>query len=85
MRPELTVTYCTSCGYRGRALWFAAELLPQLEHEIGSLRLVPGDHGVFDWAVGGEPVFSRGASGRFPEPEELLRLVFEKLSSEEDR
>jgi selenoprotein W-related protein len=64
-RPTLTVTYCTSCGYRGRALWFASELLSQLEHEIGSLRLVPGDRGVFDWAVGEQVIFSRGASGRF--------------------
>ncbi|MCA9821968.1 MAG: Rdx family protein, partial [Dehalococcoidia bacterium] len=41
--------------------------------------LVPGDMGVFEWSVGGEPVFSKSAAGRFPDLEELKEAIYAKL------
>lgn len=79
MSTSVTVTYCTSCDYLSRALWLAGEVLGQLQYDLASFTFVPGDRGIFDWAVDGETVFSKGAAGRFPEPEELLQAISAKL------
>jgi selenoprotein W-related protein len=76
---EISVEYCASCNYLPRALWMAAEILGEIQPEVARFSLVPGDRGVFDWSVGGETVFSKGASGRFPELEELKEAIYAKL------
>jgi predicted Rdx family selenoprotein len=57
----------------------AGELLAEVQFDVASLVLVPGDRGVFDWSVGDEEVFSKGAMGRFPELEELKESIYPKL------
>ena len=37
--------------------------------------LIRGDGGIFDVSVDGELVFSKHASGRYPEPEEILAAL----------
>ncbi|UCH79558.1 MAG: Rdx family protein [Candidatus Coatesbacteria bacterium] len=50
-----------------------------LEKEFGvKPKLVEGRDGVFDVEVGGDVVFSKAEAGRFPEEEEILRLVRER-------
>lgn len=39
--------------------------------QLEELRLVPGDHGVFDVVVDGDVVFSKHEAGRFPEKGEV--------------
>jgi selT/selW/selH-like putative selenoprotein len=34
---------------------------------------VPGDNGIFDVRVDGRRIFSKHETGRFPDPEEILR------------
>ena len=76
---EISVEYCASCNYLARALWMAGELLHEIQSEVANLVLVPGDMGVFEWSVAGEPVFSKSATGRFPELDELKEAIYARL------
>lgn len=78
-RVEISVEYCASCNYLPRALWLAGELLTEIQFEVGRFVLLPGDRGVFEWSVDGENVFSKGATGRFPELEELKEAIYSRL------
>lgn len=37
--------------------------------------LVPGDRGVFDVTVDGRTIFSKHSSHRFPDPDEIVRMI----------
>ena len=37
--------------------------------------LIPGSGGVFDVALDGKVIYSKFKTGRFPEPEEIIRLL----------
>ena len=76
---EISVEYCASCNYLPRALWLAGELLNEIQFQVGRFVLVPGDKGVFEWSVNGENVFSKAATGRFPELEELKEAIYSRL------
>jgi selenoprotein W-related protein len=76
---DITVEYCASCNYLPRALWMAGEILSEIQFEVASLALVPGDMGVFEWKAGEETVFSKAATGRFPELEELKEAIYARL------
>ncbi|UCE88034.1 MAG: Rdx family protein [Deltaproteobacteria bacterium] len=41
-------------------------------------RLIRGDRGIFDVAVDGTIIYSKHATGRFPEPEEVLSALRER-------
>ena len=80
-KPTIEIEYCTSCNYLPRTLWVAAELLPDLQYEIGAFNLIPGTKGAFEVRVSGSSIFSKTAAGRFPEPDELKQLIFDKLEA----
>jgi len=82
-KPIIELEYCTSCNYLPRALWIAAELLPNLQYEIQAFHFTPGTKGVFDVKVDGLRIFSKTEIGRFPEPEELSQSIFDRLESKE--
>ena len=50
----------------------AAQLLG-LKFEIGSLKLIPSTGGVFEVSLDGRSVYSKKATGQFPDPEALFR------------
>jgi len=52
-----------------------AELLKNLEPEIGSITLMPSDGGRFELTVNGKLLYSKLQTGRHSEPGEILRLV----------
>ncbi|GBD16411.1 hypothetical protein HRbin26_01309 [bacterium HR26] len=56
-------------------------LLDRFEEHIDEIALKPSDGGRFEITVDGELVFSKHATGRFPEEEELIRLVGERLGA----
>ena len=39
-KPVLQIEYCTSCNYLPRALWIAAELLPDIEGLLKELQKI---------------------------------------------
>jgi selenoprotein W-related protein len=55
------------------------EILSEIQGQVQRLTLIPGDSGLFEWTVNGALVYSKAASGRFPELKELKELVYAKL------
>jgi selT/selW/selH-like putative selenoprotein len=48
----------------------------KLSRELGvKARLIKGDNGVFDIAANGNLVFSKHATGRFPEEHEIVEAL----------
>ena len=80
-QPGLAVRleYCAQCGYLPRAQWMLGELLAALQDDVASFTLVPGGGGCFEWSVDGKTVFSKLASGRFPEVDEIMELLADRL------
>ncbi len=66
------ITYCTECGYRDRADALATELESQLKADC---QIQPGADGNFDVEDNGRLIFSRAATGRFPEEGEIAKIV----------
>ncbi len=58
-----------------RAVWTAAELLTELGQRVEGLRLVPSGGGRFEVTVNGELVYSKVATGHFPELSEVQQQV----------
>ena len=72
---EVTIRYCLPCRYQAKALHDADAILKEFGPTISELRLVPGDHGVYDVAVDGTLVFSLDQAMRFPETPELVEAI----------
>lgn len=81
---DLRLTYCAPCGYTGRAIQLAQEILGQrsLEVYIRSFTLVPGSRGVFEFEVNGEMLFSKKSLGRHAEPGEIHGLFVQRVERE---
>ena len=62
------------------AVGLAARLLEEHARTIGSLELVPGTGGVFDVHVDDELVFTKKMLGRYPQPDDVLPLVGDRLA-----
>ena len=46
---------------------------------IGALEVVPGANGIFDVHVDGELLFTKSMLGRYPQPDDVVPLLREKL------
>ncbi len=49
---------------------------------IESVEVVTGSGGIFDVHVDGELVFTKAMLGRYPDPEDVLPLLRERIASE---
>jgi selenoprotein W-related protein len=47
---------------------------------VGVLEVVPGTGGIFDVHVDGELVFTKSMLGRYPQPDEVVPLLGERLT-----
>ena len=63
------------------AAGLAVRILEEMEHEIGSLEVVTGSGGIFDVHLDGQLVFTKSMLGRYPQPEDVLPLLRERLDS----
>lgn len=57
----------------------AADLLGAYPQSIAGLTLVPGANGRYEVTVNGELIFSKAATGRFPELDEIKGLLQDRL------
>ncbi len=73
--PEVVIRYCVPCRYQYKAIEDADAILKAFGQRLSDVRLVPGDHGVYDVEVDGKLVFSLEKSRRFPESPELIRKI----------
>ncbi|RIK46905.1 MAG: hypothetical protein DCC58_01615 [Chloroflexi bacterium] len=55
----------------------AEELLHDHWQKISSVTLVPSGGGVYEITFGDKPLWSKKASGAFPEPDDILKMVQE--------
>lgn len=81
---RLEIEYCARCRFILRASWMAQELLMTFADELNELALIPGEGGIFEIRLDGEELFSRKASGRFPESREIKQLIRDKIAPEKD-
>ena len=58
-----------------------ARILEEWEDLVGIVEVVPGANGIFDVHVNGDLVFTKSMLGRYPQPDEVLPLVRERLGS----
>jgi selenoprotein W-related protein len=61
------------------AVGLAVRILEEMEHDIGSLEVVTGSGGIFDVHLDGELVFTKSMLGRYPQPDDVLPLLRERL------
>ncbi len=46
---------------------------------IEAVEIVPGTGGIFDVHLDGEPVFTKAMLGRYPEPDDVLPLLRQRI------
>ena len=56
-------------------------ILEEWEREIDLLEGVPGTGGIFDVHLDGELVFTKSMLGRYPDPDDVLPLLRERLAA----
>ena len=66
MKNNITIKYCTSWGYLGRAVSLAEKLLQEHKNIIASISLIPSNNGVYDVLFNEELIFSKDTKGAFP-------------------
>jgi selenoprotein W-related protein len=54
-------------------------VLEEWERGLDVLEVVPGRGGIFDVHVDGELVFTKSMLGRYPDPDDVLPLLRERL------
>ncbi|MBM3821837.1 MAG: SelT/SelW/SelH family protein [Verrucomicrobia bacterium] len=57
------------------------EKLLKFKQQIASLKLVPSGGGAFEVSVNGEIIYSKLQTGKFPQPDAILKAVRSKLGS----
>ncbi len=77
--PEVTIRFCMPCRYQFKAIQDADAILKEFGQQLTDLRLVPGDHGVYDVDLDGKLIFSLDKTLRFPEAGELVEAIRKSL------
>ena len=79
--PEILIRYCLPCRYQPKAMQDADAILKEFGPALSGLRLVPGDHGVYDVEVDGQLIFSMDQAERFPETTELIETIRKRIGT----
>jgi predicted Rdx family selenoprotein len=58
-----------------------ARILEEWEDLVGVVEVVPGANGIFDVHVNGDLVFTKTMLGLYPQPDEVMPLMRERLGS----
>ena len=53
----------------------AQKILERYTDRITAFTLIPSGGGVFEFSIDGQLLFSKKSLGRFPEDEEILKLI----------
>jgi selT/selW/selH-like putative selenoprotein len=56
-----------------------ARILEEWEGVVAAVEVVTGANGIFDVHVDGELVFTKAMLGRYPDPDDVVPLLREKL------
>ncbi|TML13686.1 MAG: hypothetical protein E6G31_07090 [Actinobacteria bacterium] len=58
----------------------AARILEECEEELGGVEIVTGANGIFDVHLDGKLVFEKSMLGRYPDPDDVLPLLRERMA-----
>ena len=72
---KIEIIYCAVWKYTPRAIGLMAALLQQFEARIQAITLVPSDSGKFEVCVNGRLIFSKLATGRHTDPDEIIAMI----------
>ena len=51
----------------------------ELKNNLGAeIELIAGSNGIFDISLNGKMIFSKFEQGRFPQPDEIIKLIGDK-------
>ncbi len=78
---SISVEYCAHCGFLLRTTWMVSEILREISDSVREVRLLPSGGGRFEWTVDDDLVYSKSASGRFPELSELKEAIYARLDT----
>ena len=57
-----------------------ARILEEWEEELETVEVVTGSGGIFDVHLDGELVFEKSMLGRYPDPDDVLPLLRERMT-----
>lgn len=80
MKNVVSVEYCTSWGYLGRAVALTRKLLNDHDDTIEAVNIIPASGGVFEVKLDDELIFSKKELNRYPEKDEIENIIKEKLA-----
>lgn len=75
MKNVITIEYCTSWGYLGRAVAHTRSILNEHSNKINEVSIVPSSGGVYEISFNDELIFSKKELDRYPERDEIEELV----------
>ena len=64
-----------------RAVWTAAEILTEYQHDVESFELEMGSGGDFEFTLDGELIYSKQASGEYPDMKILKQAVVNAIEA----
>lgn len=79
MKNKLSIEYCTSWAYLGRAVALARTILTEHTNNVSELKLIPSEGGVLEVVLNDELVWSKKELDRYPEKGEVEAIVKEKI------
>ena len=54
----------------------ASSLGDEIKQSLGAdIELIAGSNGIFDIALDGNLIYSKSEQGRFPQPDEIIKLI----------
>ena len=79
MKNTLSIEYCTSWAYLGRAVALARTILTEHTNNVSELKLIPSEGGVLEVTLNDELVWSKKELDRYPEKGEVEEIIKEKI------
>lgn len=64
-----------------RATWTAAEILSEYQHDVESFELEMGGGGDFEFTIDDQPIYSKRATGEYPDIKLLKQAVVEAIGA----
>lgn len=80
MKKVVSVEYCTSWGYTGRAVALARTLLNEHENNLGGVNLIPSTGGIYEVKLDDNVIFSKKEAERYPEKDEVEELIRKEIA-----
>lgn len=79
MKPILSIEFCTSWEYEKKAITALEVLVGLFKNDFSEFRIIPSSGGVFEIILGDKLLFSKKKLGRFPELDEITKLIKKEI------